>query len=135
MALITWEDSLSVGVAEIDQQHQQLISLINQLYDAMKQGKGKDVAGKIIDSLIDYTVVHFQTEEKYFEQFGYPETESHKQQHAAFVQQVSDFKEGFVKGKIALSIDMMNFLSEWLQKHIKGSDQQYTQFFQANGLS
>ncbi len=52
MALIQWDGSFSVKVAEIDQQHQKLVSMINDLNDAMKQGKGKDVLGKIVNELV-----------------------------------------------------------------------------------
>lgn len=72
MALIQWDDSFSVKVAEIDQQHKRLIVMINELHDAMKQGKGKDALGKIINGLISYTATHFDTEERYFDQFEYP---------------------------------------------------------------
>ena len=50
MALITWNDTLSVNVEEIDQQHRTLIAMINELNEAMKLGKGKDVLGKICQS-------------------------------------------------------------------------------------
>lgn len=134
MTLIKWDDSLSVKVAEIDQQHQKLVSIINELNAAMKQGQGKDVLGKIVNGLIDYTAIHFKKEEKYFDQFGYPETDSHKKEHAAFVQKVSEFKDGFEKGKLTVTIEVMNFLSDWLRKHIRGTDKQYSQFFNEKGL-
>ncbi len=134
MSLIKWDDSYSVKVTEIDQQHQKLVSMINELHDAMRQGRGKDVLGKLINGLISYTAIHFKTEEKYFDQFGYPETDSHKKEHAAFVQKISEFKDGFEKGQQSLSIDVMNFLMDWLLKHIKGVDIQYSQFFNEKGL-
>jgi hemerythrin len=134
MALIKWDDSFSVKVAEIDRQHQKLISMINELNDAMKQGKGKDILGKIVNGLISYTATHFKTEENYFERFGYPDADQHKKEHIAFVQKVSDFKDGFEKGKLSLSIEVMNFLSDWLQNHIKGTDKKYSQFFNGKGL-
>jgi hemerythrin len=59
MALITWNDSLSVKVAEIDEQHKKLIAMINELNDAMRLGKGKDVLGKIVNGLVTYTTTHF----------------------------------------------------------------------------
>ena len=134
MALINWNDSFSVNVSKIDQQHKKLVTMINELSDAMKQGKGKDVLGQIVNDLIGYTATHFKTEESYFDQFGYPETDRHKQEHAAFVERVSDFKEGFEKGRLALSVEVMNFLSDWLQNHIKGTDKKYSQFFNEKGL-
>lgn len=134
MALINWDDSLSVKVTLIDQQHQKLVAMINELSDAMKQGKGKDVLGRIVSGLVSYTVTHFKTEEKYFDQFGYPERDSHKKLHTAFVQKVSEFKAGIEQGKQTLTIEVLNFLSDWLQKHIKVVDKQYSQFFNEKGL-
>jgi len=134
MALIQWDSSFSVNIAEIDTQHQKLIGMINELNDAMRQGKGKDVLGKILNGLIAYAGTHFKVEEKYFDQFGYPEGSSHKSEHAAFVRKVAEFKSGFDNGKLGLSVEVMSFLSDWLKTHIKGNDKKYTPFFNAKGL-
>jgi hemerythrin len=134
MAFIQWDNSLSVGVAEIDKQHQKLVQLINDLGDAMKQGKGQVVMGGILNELVTYTQVHFGHEEKYFVQFQYPETYSHKQEHAAFVKKATELKDGFEKGQIGLSLQVMDFLCDWLKKHIKGTDQKYSKFFNDKGL-
>jgi hemerythrin len=134
MALIKWDDSLSVKVTVIDQQHQKLVSMVNELSDAMGQAKGKVVLGKTVDGLINYTKTHFKLEEDYFDRFGYPGSDKHKKEHVAFIQKVSEFKEGFEQGRIALTIEILYFLSDWLQNHIKGTDKKYSQFFNENGL-
>lgn len=134
MALIQWSNVLSVGVAEIDKQHQMLVSVINELYHAMKQRKAKDSLDNIINHLVSYTKIHFETEERYFDLYRYPKAESHKKEHASFVIKVTEFKEMLNNGKIALSIDVMNYLSDWLNHHIKATDKQYTGFFNEKGL-
>jgi hemerythrin len=134
MALIQWSSELEVGVTEIDAQHQKLVRMINDLNDAMRQGKGKDALGKILAGLATYAGVHFGTEEKYFAQFGYPQAPEHKTEHAAFTRKVLDFKAQFDAGKVGLSIEVMNFLSTWLQRHIKVVDKQYSAFFREKGL-
>lgn len=134
MALIQWNDSLSVDIVEIDRQHRKLIALINELGDAMRQGQGRTVVGKIISGLRSYTETHFKTEENYFKAFGYPETAGHVKEHAAFVVKVTEFQNGFDKGDLALSVEVMNFLSEWLRHHIKGEDGKYSPFLKAKGL-
>ncbi|HHN66370.1 MAG TPA: bacteriohemerythrin [Nitrospirae bacterium] len=134
MAIITWNDSLSVNISEIDMQHKKLITMINELNDAMGQGKGQEVLGKIIDGLAEYAATHFRTEEKYFDQYGYPDSASHKKTHAEFVNKVSDFKKKFEKGQITLSIEIMNFLSDWLRNHIMKVDKKYSRFFNERGL-
>ena len=135
MALIKWDENFSVNVVEIDKQHQRLVGMINDLDDAMKQGKGKEVLAKIINGLITYTGTHFKTEETYFDRFAYPETDEHKKEHSDFVEKVSQFKDGFTKNKFGLSIEIMSFLSGWLQGHIKGCDKKFGPFFNANGLN
>lgn len=135
MAIIQWNDSLSVNVALIDGQHRKLVMMINDLHDAMRQGKGRNVLGRIVSGLMDYTRIHFKTEEGYFDRFGYPDSSTHKKEHSDFVKRVSEFKEGFDKGKLGLSVEVMNFLSDWLKKHIKGSDKKYGPFLNENGLS
>jgi len=134
MRVITWNDNLSVKVLAIDQQHKKLIDMMNELSDAMRSGKGRDILSKIISGLILYTGTHFKTEEKYFDQFDYPEAEIHKKEHEAFVLKVLEFKKGFEKGDLNLTVEIMDFLSDWLQNHIKGSDKKYSQFFNDHGL-
>ncbi len=134
MALAHWNDSFSVNVLEIDLQHKKLISMINELDEAMRRGEGKNILGKIVDHLINYAGTHFKTEEKYFAQFEYPDANKHKQEHAAFVQKVTDFKVGFNERRLSLTIEVMNFLSDWLKRHIMESDKQYGRFFNEKGL-
>jgi hemerythrin len=134
MALIQWNETLSVSIAEIDRQHQKLVGMINDLNDEMRKGRGKEILGKIVNELIGYSVTHFKMEEKYFDQFGYPDTENHKAAHADFIQKVTEFKNDFSTGKKGLTIEIMDFLSDWLQKHIKGTDKKYVPFLQEKGL-
>ena len=135
MALLTWDDSYSVKVAEIDKQHKKLFDLINDLFNAMKIGKGKDIIEKVIKELANYTVYHFGYEEKYFDQFGYQETDAHKKEHQDFVNTVSKFQSEFASGNAFLSMEVMTFLKKWLQGHIKGTDQHYTEFFHEHGMN
>jgi len=134
MALINWSDSLSVNVKEIDLQHRKLIDMINELNEAMKNGKGKNSLGKILNGLISYTATHFKQEERYFDKLRYPDTVNHKKEHVAFVKQVTEFKDGFEKDNLAVTMEVMNFLSDWLKNHIKGTDKKYSKFFNEKGL-
>ncbi|MBN2685372.1 MAG: bacteriohemerythrin [Pontiellaceae bacterium] len=134
MAIIRWTNDLSVGVAEIDRQHQKLVETINILENAMAKGKGKEVLLGVIQELIAYAQMHFKTEEKYFDQFGYEGSEAHKKLHVSFVKKVSEFCEDYLAGRLGLSISLMNFLSDWVVDHITGEDQKYTTCFKSNGL-
>ena len=134
MGFMNWSPELSVNVKEIDAQHQRLIELINELHDAMEERKGKDVLEKIIKELFRYTVYHFSTEEKYFELYNYPEKDAHVEEHNVFVRKVQDFHKGFDEGRLLLSVDIINFLTDWIKNHIMGSDKKYGPFFNEKGL-
>jgi len=134
MALIEWTDNFSVGVVEIDNQHKKLVEMINELHHAMKEGRGNSQVGNIINQLVDYSIYHFKTEEKYFDKFDYPLSKEHKEIHKDFIEKVSIFKGDFENNEVMLTIDVLNFLSNWLREHIMGNDMDYSDFFIENGL-
>jgi hemerythrin len=100
----------------------------------MKEGQGKEVLGEILNGLIAYTASHFQTEENYFRQVKYPDADEHKKEHVAFVQKVSEFKQEFDAGRATVSVNVLQFLSKWLQTHIKVADQKYSSYLNEKGI-
>ena len=135
MPLFQWTPELSVNVKEIDNQHKQLVNLINLLHDSMKSGKGKDVMGKVLNDLTDYTVYHFGTEERLFQKYRYIEYPQHKKEHDDLTKQVLDVKSKFLAGQTTVTIEVMNFLKDWLNNHIKHSDKKYSAFLNSKGVS
>ena len=134
MPIIQWTDALSVNVREIDGQHKHLVEMINSLFDAMKAGQAADKLGSILTGLVTYTKTHFAAEEKYMQQYQYPHYAMHKVEHDKLTAKVVDFGEKFKTGKATISIDLMNFLKDWLTKHIQQVDKQYSAFFNKKGL-
>ncbi len=126
MPLITWNETLSVKVKSLDEQHQHLIALINQLFDAMSEGRGKDVMGQIFDELVDYTHTHFSNEERMMEAVNYPGLEQHKAEHDDLTKQVLDLRERFREGQIGITIEMLTFLKDWVSSHIQKTDKKYS---------
>ena len=135
MPLMTWNDKLSVGIATIDNEHKRLVGMVNDLYDAVMAGKGKDSLGKILDGLIDYTKVHFAHEEQFFAKTGYADAVAHKKEHDALAKQVLDVQAKYKSGAVStLSLEVLNFLKNWLANHIQVSDKKYGPHLTANGI-
>jgi len=128
-----WNNSISVNVRKIDEQHQKLISLLNQIYDAMSIGQGKIILDNILKELVDYTEYHFSTEESYMTQFDYPEYTVHKSEHDFFKNKISDYMRTRTI-KMDLISELLDFLKNWLINHIKKSDKKYSAFFNEHGL-
>jgi hemerythrin-like metal-binding protein len=133
MAFFVWSDNLSVGVKASDDDHKNLIHILNRLYDGMKSGQGKDVVGKVLDDLISYTKFHFSREEEFFARTGYPAVE-HKEEHRLLVKQVDDLQSRFKSGENSISVETLNFLKDWLAFHIHGTDKRYSDHLNAAGI-
>lgn len=125
MAFIDWTPALSVSIPAIDQQHQKLVSLINELHDAMRLGKGRDVLGGVLGELLNYTRTHFADEEERMRARGYGELAHHKRLHDELTERVMRLKREFDSGQPVLTIDVMTFLQHWLTNHIMVSDKAY----------
>jgi hemerythrin len=108
--------------------------MVNELHDAMKVGKGKEVLEKILAGLIQYTVTHFSNEERLMKLHNYPGYEQHKKEHNLLTMQVSDVQKKYREGSAVLSQSVMTFLKEWLQTHIQGTDKNYSAFLNSKGV-
>jgi hemerythrin len=123
--MFEWKPKYSVQIPAIDAQHQRLFALAADLHLAMLQGKGKDILGQSLASLVDYTRQHFASEEQFMRRHGFPETEAHKKQHDQLTAQVLDFQKKFLSQDASLTVELLMFLKTWLENHIAGSDQKY----------
>lgn len=124
MALFSWNDELSVGNQFIDDDHKKLVKMVNDFHDAMEQGRGNEVIGKVLRNLVTYTREHFSREESEMQRIKYPRFLAHKQEHDKLMREVAELQSSFESGKAMLSIKVSKFLRDWLLTHIKQTDQQ-----------
>lgn len=125
MAMVMWDDSLSVGLPEIDDQHKQLLSLTNSLNEAMQAGKGRDILLPMLQSLKHYARVHFDAEERLMDSIGFAAKDPHCEQHDRFIDIVLDFETQLRSGQDVSDNEVMEFLNGWFKKHIQGADKKY----------
>ncbi len=135
MNLFEWKDSYRVDIKSIDDDHQGLFKLINQLFNAMSHGKAKDVLSETLTQLIDYTKTHFRREEMYFSTTNYPGFQEHKLQHELFIEKIVNLKKQFDNGEQQISVELIKFLSDWLINHILISDKKYMIHLKKYGLN
>jgi hemerythrin len=132
---MAWSPALSVKIQQFDDQHIKLVNMVNELHDAMKEGKGSVVLGRILNGLISYTSSHFTDEEQLMALHAYPETAAHKVEHEKLVRQVMELQSNFKAGKAILTLDVLMFLKEWLMKHIQGDDKRYGVYLNTKGVT
>ena len=123
-AKIVWDSSFETGIAEVDAQHMRLVEIINSLADAIGH-TSKDALKGIVGQLKDYAQYHFRTEEKIMEEAGYSGIAEHRDEHAAFVDQVLLFDLDVILASEGLAWDMLHFLRSWLTNHILVVDKKF----------
>jgi len=128
MPLIEWNTQYSVGIETMDKQHQKLIGIINSLYEEITKGSGRDAVGGAIKQLKEYGSYHFQEEEKFMKLFGFPNLDKHKTLHVEYIDSINDFEEKFTLSNSSMTLEVMNFLKDWLTKHIMNMDKKYGKF-------
>jgi hemerythrin len=132
-----WGENLETGHAKIDNQHKQLISALNDIIEASQQGKGSDEIFKTLDFLTGYTVMHFATEEKLQQKYGYPDYLVHKSYHDGFKATVGELTKRLVDEGPSEELigTVTKTIGSWLLNHIKGDDFRMAAFVKTRGDS
>lgn len=130
--MIEWHEKFSVGYKIFDEQHMKLIEILNSVESLIKDKTIHndllyDRLNVLFNELVDYTVYHFETEERVFEQKDYPLAEEHGELHRIFVEKVKEQLSGFKLGKDErkVALEIYNMLLDWLMNHIVGADKKY----------
>ena len=119
-----WTDQLSVGNAELNDQHKDIIKRINLLAKANQTDNIK----ADLDALIKIARQHFSDEERLFQGTDYPDKDSHTEIHHEIIQQLGDFQSKFENGNREVDQEFLVFIKEWLQVHIMTVDSTYRNF-------
>ncbi|WP_272700085.1 bacteriohemerythrin [Desulfovibrio sp. Fe33] len=122
MPLIQWDETMAVGMEELDEQHMELIDLINEVYEAI-QRHDEPMMSRILEKTRNYSDAHFETEEAILRSYGYPKTEEHGEQHRTFTAKLDEFKRNM--HTTANLSQVFIFLSRWLSNHIMNEDREF----------
>lgn len=133
MGRLQWSDELSVGVEMIDNQHKELIRIANGLISAVSKKRGDRVVQNVIRRLRNYTVFHFNSEEKFMEDMCYPKRGEHEAEHVILKESVKKFQRTLYEKKNLPPDAVLDFLKIWLIKHILSADIELSKFVHSEG--
>jgi hemerythrin-like metal-binding protein len=126
MPYLDWSDEMSTGIVEFDSHHRHLLGLFNRLYDAMKEGRGRDVLADTFAELLEYSRYHFRAEETAMAKVGFAGLDEHRKEHETFTATVEKLIADFHTGKPLVGIETLEFLKNWLFRHILDTDRKYS---------
>ena len=122
MSLIEWKDQYSLGVAEVDHEHRELVELINELYRSLGQEHSEVAVADFLGELYARIAAHFALEEKIMRDSEYDEYEDHKADHERLLDGIRDLMDDYEDG---VYVDVERFgklLDEWFSEHFRTRD-------------
>lgn len=130
-----WKPEYSVQIASIDEQHKELVNILNRLFVAVSRLEGDRVIAGILEALTNYTRTHFALEEQLLRMAKYDDFEAHKEEHRKLIEKLETLREKHAVEEKSIYFEMLSFLKTWLKEHIRGEDVKYSQALHEAGFS
>lgn len=132
--VLATSQSCAVGVRAMDDQHGILMDAIDELRQASVRGAGRQQIGELLARLIEFTRMHFASEEKLMEQYCFPALAEHHGEHERFLAHLQESAHWVQHGEIVPMRPLLTFLREWCLGHFKGMDRQYGPWLNERGV-
>jgi len=130
-----WSPEYSVNIRAIDEQHKELVAILNRLFIAVARQEGGKVIAGILDSLTDYTRTHFALEERLMREAKYAGLKGHVEEHCKLIAKLDQLCKVHLLEEKPIYFEMLSFLKTWLREHIQGDDKNYSATLQKAGFS
>ena len=129
MAVITWDQRLVTGIEEIDVQHRTLLDTLNRIAAAAGRDRpNRDELEGLLIFLRNFTLGHFELEQEFMARSSYPHEVEHRKLHCDLAAQLEAILDAFHKGTTALDLATLEYLDDWLQRHIQEEDVRLADF-------
>jgi hemerythrin len=130
-----WSSDYSVNIKTIDDQHRELVNILNRLFVAVSKREGEKVIAGILDALMSYTQTHFALEERLMREAKYKDLAAHIEEHRKLIDQLDHLCKKHLVEEKPIYFEMLSFLKTWLKDHIQGVDTKYSAALQQAGFS
>ena len=135
MTLLTWNHACAVGVKAMDEQHAVLMDTLNEIRLALVRGHGREQVSEALNRLIEFTRMHFASEEQLLEAHGFPGASEHRDAHQKLLGQIEEAALRSQHHDDLRTKSMLLFLREWYMKHMEDLDSLYGRWLNARGIS
>jgi hemerythrin len=135
LTLLTWNHACTVGVRAMDDQHGILMDTMNEIRLASIRGAGREQIHLLMNQLIEFTEMHFASEEKLMEQNGFPSLAEHRAGHLRLLSHLHESAHWVQHGETVPMRTLLSFLRDAFFEHMEGLDQQYGPWLNERGIS
>ena len=130
MEFTEWTEKYSVGNPLVDAYHHIFFQMVEEYRSVLALEVPPGMEDRIA-FLVDYTLMHFDSEEKLMEKVAYPDVEAHKDQHRQFREKMLELQQRFRLGNGSVSAEEVLYLiQDWFSHHILGTDMEFKPYVQ-----
>ena len=129
-----WDEGIGTGVSAMDTEHRLQVSLVNALDEVLRRREDRELADRTFGQLVDFTSVHFHSEELMMRLYAYPQLDVHTAAHGKLLDQVRAIMERYDREDPSESLEVIGELRGWLVNHIKSMDVAFSTWLSKNGI-
>ena len=134
---LRWDETMVLGIEEIDEQHKTVIEKFTWLSEALQAGNGTEQIEEMIAFLDEYVQLHFPTEDKYMLKYVYPKIEEQRKEHGEFTREVRDLKSRIQQegSSREIAFTATGKLIRWIIQHISNHDREMVEYIVAQSAT
>lgn len=125
---MTQIENISTNQTEMDAEHKVQIGLIQALEQSLQQGQGRSDISDILSQLVEYTNIHFMSEQLLMRLHAYPDFSAHEMEHDHLIEQLRKVEAGFAAGDSEMTASEITMLKRLVIDHIRTHDQTFTKY-------
>ena len=122
MSLLSWQPEYSVGIASMDDEHREMIELINDVYEKLGAAPDTGAIEGCLEEIFSTISMHFALEERIMRDNAYAEYEDHKEDHEDLLDEIRDLMDEFLVDPNAGASLLERRLSDWFSQHFANFD-------------
>ena len=122
MSLLQWKPEYSVGIESMDDEHRDMINLINTTYEKLEKNSDTQQIENCLGEILSTISAHFALEERMMRRSRYGEYQAHKDDHEKLLDQIRDLMDGFFDDPATGGKRLEERLSSWFAAHFSSFD-------------
>ena len=122
MTLLEWKPAYALGIPSVDHEHQELIGMINEVYEHMSQEMDSEEIESCLEDIYAGIASHFALEERHMREAKYEEFEAHKDEHEDLLDQLVEMVDQFIDNPQSGRENLKNSLADWFGNHFATFD-------------
>jgi hemerythrin len=127
---VAFESQFLMGIEALDNQHKQLVDLVNELHQSLLANEPNGTHVEIMTRMVNLAKTHFLDEEHLCRVHGYPRYLFHKSAHEGLMRNLTAYRDQVAEKITPLTAGYVELMKLWIIEHFFQFDQPFAKFVQ-----